>query len=110
MEIVRERLEREFDLDLLVTAPNVAYRVRDARRRWVEVHNPAEMPREIETVEEPYVRASIIVPKEYVGAVMELCNERRGRFDHMEYLSRGARATSSTSCRSPRSCSTSTTS
>jgi GTP-binding protein LepA len=88
MEIVRERLEREFDLDLLVTAPNVAYRVKRANaEEWVEVHNPAEMPSEVEEVEEPYVKASIIVPKEYVGAVMELCNERRGRFDHMEYLS-----------------------
>jgi GTP-binding protein LepA len=87
MEIVRERLEREFDLDLLVTAPNVAYRVRTKAGEEVEVHNPAEMPREIEQVEEPYVRASIIVPKDYVGPVMELSNERRGRFDHMEYLS-----------------------
>jgi GTP-binding protein LepA len=87
MEIVRERLEREFDLDLLVTAPNVAYRVRTTDGREVEVHNPADMPAEIEEVEEPYIRASVIVPKEYVGPVMELCTERRGRFDHMEYLS-----------------------
>src|SRR3954465_10407598 len=87
MEIVRERLEREFDLDLLVTAPNVAYRVVTKNGDWVEVHNPAEMPREVDAVEEPYVRASIIVPKDYVGPVMELNNDRRGRFDHMEYLS-----------------------
>jgi GTP-binding protein LepA len=87
MEIVRERLEREFDLDLLVTAPNVAYRVLEKNGDWVEVHNPSEMPREVEAVEEPYVRASIIVPKDYVGPVMELNNDRRGRFDHMEYLS-----------------------
>jgi GTP-binding protein LepA len=87
MEIVRERLEREFDLDLLVTAPNVAYRVETRAGEWVEVHNPAELPRELERVEEPYISASVIVPKEYVGAVMELCNERRGRFDHLEYLS-----------------------
>jgi GTP-binding protein LepA len=87
MEIVRERLEREFDLDLIVTAPNVAYRVKEKNGDWVEVHNPAEFPREVEEVEEPYVKASIIVPKEYVGAVMELNNERRGTFDHMEYLS-----------------------
>jgi GTP-binding protein LepA len=87
MEIVRERLEREFDLDLLVTAPNVAYRVLTIVGDELEVHNPAEMPREIERVEEPYVRASIIVPKDFVGAVMELNNDRRGRFDHMEYLS-----------------------
>ena len=87
MEIVRERLEREFDLDLLVTAPNVAYQVETRTGEIAEVHNPAEMPRELERVEEPYVKASIIVPKEYVGAIMELNNERRGRFDHMEYLS-----------------------
>jgi GTP-binding protein LepA len=87
MEIVRERLEREFDLDLLVTAPNVAYRVLDPSGEWREVHNPAEMPDEFEEVEEPYIKASIIVPKEYVGAVMELNNDRRGKFDHMEYLS-----------------------
>jgi GTP-binding protein LepA len=87
MEIVRERLEREFDLDLLVTAPNVAYSVLTKDGRELEVHNPAEMPAEVERVEEPYIRASIIVPKEYVGPVMELATERRGRFDHMEYLS-----------------------
>jgi GTP-binding protein LepA len=87
MEIVRERLEREFDLDLLVTAPNVAYRVLERNGEWLEVHNPAEMPRELDAVEEPYVGASIIVPKDYVGPVMELNNDRRGRFDHMEYLS-----------------------
>jgi len=87
MEIVRERLEREFDLDLLVTAPNVAYRVKEKNGDWIEVHNPAEFPAEVEDVEEPYVRASIILPKEHVGAIMELNNERRGRFDHLEYLS-----------------------
>src|SRR5580765_3584985 len=87
MEIVRERLEREFDLDLLVTAPNVAYRVKPRVGEWVEVHTPSDMPNEIEEVQEPYVRAQVIVPKDYVGAVMELCTERRGRFDHMEYLS-----------------------
>src|SRR6266545_1097618 len=87
MEIVRERLEREFDLDLLVTAPNVAYRVRPPHGDWVEVHTPSDMPAELEEVEEPYIKGSIIVPKEFVGAVMELNNDRRGRFDHMEYLS-----------------------
>src|SRR6185436_919120 len=89
MAIVRERLEREFDLDLIVTAPNVAYRATTRTGDEVEVHNPAEMPRELEQVEEPYVKASVIVPKQYVGAVMELANERRGTFDHMEYLSEG---------------------
>jgi GTP-binding protein LepA len=87
MEIVRERLEREFDLDLLITAPNVAYRATKRTGEVVEVHNPAEMPRELEAVEEPYVKASVIVPKDYVGPVMELATDRRGRFDHMEYLS-----------------------
>jgi GTP-binding protein LepA len=87
MEIVRERLEREFDLDLLVTAPTVAYQVTTPVGELVEVHNPADMPDEVERVDEPYISASIIVPKEYVGAVMELNNDRRGTFDHMEYLS-----------------------
>jgi GTP-binding protein LepA len=87
MEIVRERLEREFDLDLLVTAPNVAYRVKPPHEDFREVHTPADMPNETEEVEEPYIKASIIVPKDYVGAVMELNNGRRGRFDHLEYLS-----------------------
>jgi GTP-binding protein LepA len=87
MEIVRERLEREFDLDLLVTAPNVAYRVKPLNGEWVEVHTPADLPDSFDEVEEPYVKASIIVPKEFVGTVMELNNDRRGRFDHLEYLS-----------------------
>ena len=87
MEIVRERLEREFDLDLLVTAPTVAYQVETVTGELLEVHNPADMPAERERVEEPYVRASIVVPKDGVGQVMELCNDRRGRFDHMEYPS-----------------------
>src|SRR3954463_16798877 len=87
MEIVRERLEREFDLDLIVTAPNVAYRVKPPNGEWKEVHTPSDMPNEIEEVEEPYIKASIIVPKEFVGAVMELNNDRRGRFDQLEYLS-----------------------
>jgi GTP-binding protein LepA len=87
MEIVRERLEREFDLDLLVTAPNVAYRVLTKAGEEAEVHNPSDMPREVELVEEPYIRATTIVPKDFVGSVMELNNERRGRFHHMEYLS-----------------------
>jgi GTP-binding protein LepA len=88
MEIVRERLEREFDLDLIVTAPNVAYRVRMLNEtEWREVHTPSDLPDGAEEVEEPFIKASIIVPKEFVGAIMELNNERRGRFDHMEYLS-----------------------
>ena len=87
MEIVRERLEREFDLDLLITAPNVAYQATRRTGEIVEVHNPADMPAEVDLVEEPYVKASVIVPKDYVGPVMELANDRRGTFDHLEYLS-----------------------
>ncbi len=87
MEIVRERLEREFDLDLIVTAPTVAYRVlAQSSTAWKEVHTPSDMPDAVDEVEEPYIKAQVIVPKEYVGAVMELCNDRRGRFDHLEYL------------------------
>jgi GTP-binding protein LepA len=87
MDIVRERLEREHDLDLLVTAPNVAYRVQTVDSAWTEVHNPAQMPeQDILATEEPFVRASIICPSDHVGAVMELNQERRGVFGHMEYL------------------------
>jgi GTP-binding protein LepA len=87
LDIVRERLEREFDLDLLVTAPNVAYRVTTKGGEELEVHNPSEMPNDLLEVQEPYIRASIILPKEYVGSVMELNQERRGAFHHLEYLS-----------------------
>ena len=88
MEVIRERLEREFDLDLIATTPNVEYHVRTVGAVDVEVNNPSQMPdaNKIEDVEEPFVKASIIVPKEFVGTVMELCQDRRGEFDHMEYL------------------------
>jgi GTP-binding protein LepA len=88
MDVVRERLEREFDLDLLATTPNVAYQVTTIGGETIEVRNPSQMPDSgrIERVEEPYVKASVIVPKEFVGTIMELCQERRGVFDHMEYL------------------------
>src|SRR5947208_1056827 len=84
-----EPLEREYDLDLLVTAPNVAYRVQDVKEDWHEVHNPAQMPAsgDVLSTEEPYVRASLIAPKEFVGPLMELTQDRRGEFGHMEYLS-----------------------
>ncbi len=87
LEIVRERLEREFDLDLLVTAPNVAYEVVTKGGERLEVHKPTEMPTDILAVEEPYIKATIIVPKDYVGTMMELAQERRGTFGHLEYLS-----------------------
>src|SRR5205814_7224689 len=69
MEIVRERLEREFDRDLLVTAPNVAYRVKEKNGDWIEGHNPAEFPREVEEAEEPYRSASSIAPRQAGRAV-----------------------------------------
>jgi GTP-binding protein LepA len=89
MEIVRERLEREYDLDLLATTPNVRYQVHLANGEEVEVRSPTELPdpSRIEAIEEPYIRATIICPTEQVGAVMELCQIRRGTHVDMHYLS-----------------------
>jgi len=89
MDIVRERLEREYDLDLLATTPNVRYEVEVRGPELVEVHSPTEMPdpAAIEQIFEPYIRATIITPNEYVGAVMELCQKRRGSHVDMHYLS-----------------------
>jgi GTP-binding protein LepA len=89
MDIVRERLEREYDLDLLATTPNVRYWVRTTDGAEVEVHSPTEMPDpgSIEEITEPYIRASVITPSEYVGQVMELCQDRRGTHVDMHYLS-----------------------
>jgi GTP-binding protein LepA len=89
MDIVRERLEREYDLELLATTPNVRYEVRVRGGETIEVHSPAEMPDPGETEEilEPYIRATIVTPTEYVGAVMELCQGRRGTHVDMHYLS-----------------------
>jgi GTP-binding protein LepA len=89
MEIVRERLEREYDLDLLATTPNVRYEVHLTNGTEIEVRSPTDLPdpATIETIEEPYIRATIICPKEQVGAVMELCQQRRGTHVDMNYLS-----------------------
>jgi GTP-binding protein LepA len=89
MEIVRERLEREYDLELLATTPNVRYEVVLRGGEEIEVQNPVEMPDqgEIEEVREPYIRATIITPAAHVGAVMELCQGRRGAHVDMHYLS-----------------------
>ena len=88
MDIVRERLEREHDLDLLVTGAERRLPGAGGDGDWVEVHNPAQMPdSDILATEEPFVRASIICPSDHVGAVMELNQERRGVYGHMEYLS-----------------------
>jgi GTP-binding protein LepA len=88
MDIVRERLEREFDLTLLSTAPNVAFRVHRGDE-VVEVHNPSEMPQPgtYDRVEEPMVLATVITPSEYLGPVMELCQGRRGSMEELKYLS-----------------------
>ncbi len=87
MEIVQERLEREFGLSLVATAPSVAYRVRLRGGQVLSVDNPARLPDpgRIEAIEEPYVRLTIVTPREYVGPVMELCQDRRGQFVGMEY-------------------------
>ena len=89
MDVIQERLEREFNLDLIITAPSVTYHVELADGTTKEVENPAEMPdaSSIKAIKEPYVRASIMVPNDYVGPVMELCQRKRGDFDTMEYLS-----------------------
>jgi len=89
MDIVRERLEREYDLELLATTPNVRYEVALIGGERVEVRSPTEMPdpATIEEIEEPYIRATIITPSEYVGQVMELCQGRRGHHVDIHYLS-----------------------
>jgi GTP-binding protein LepA len=88
MEIVRERLEREFGLDLLATTPSVRYEVETVTGEVLSISNPVEFPEagSIHEVREPYIAASILVPAEYVGAVMEVCMDKRGRFIQMEYL------------------------
>ncbi|HEY5529753.1 MAG TPA: translation elongation factor 4 [Thermoleophilia bacterium] len=88
MEIVRERLEREFGLELLATTPNVRYEVELLNGEVLSISNPVEFPDVglIKEVREPYIAATVLVPAEYVGPVMELCNDKRGRFRHMEYL------------------------
>lgn len=88
MEIVQERLEREFGLNLITTAPSVVYRVTLTDGTVQNVENPSRYPEasKIAMVEEPYVLANILVPESHVGAVMELCQERRGVFKNMEYL------------------------
>ena len=89
MDIVRERLEREYDLELLATMPSVEYEVTLTNGTVVPVHSPNDMPdpTKVAEVREPYIRASILSPKEYIGQIMELCQERRGEHAGMHYLS-----------------------
>ena len=88
MDVIQERLEREFNLDLITTAPSVIYHVNKTDGTMITVDNPAEFPDQstIESVEEPYVKAQIMVPNEYVGAVMEISQRKRGEFVTMDYL------------------------
>ena len=89
MEIVRERLEREYDLSLVATAPNVEYQIQLVDGRVEIVDNPSAMPtpNEIASIEEPYVNVTVLTPSEYIGPIMELCQQRRGEMTRMEYLS-----------------------
>jgi len=89
MDIVRERLEREYDLELLATTPNVEYEITLTDGKVIAVHSPSDMPDRdnIEEIREPYIRATILCPKEHVGAVMELCQDRRGTHVDMSFLS-----------------------
>jgi len=89
MEIVRERLEREFDLSLIATAPSVAYQVHRTDGTVVEVDNPSAMPpaQEIDHIEEPFLTCTILTPTDYTGTLMELCQQRRGEMSKLEYLS-----------------------
>src|SRR5699024_10868530 len=87
MEIIQERIEREFNIDLITTAPSVIYEVVQTDGETLEVDNPSAVPEPqlIEEIREPYVKAMVMVPNDYVGAVMELCQRKRGQFIDMQY-------------------------
>lgn len=88
MEIIQERLDREFDLNIITTAPSVIYKVAKKTGEILEIQNPSNLPKEteIEYMEEPIVEANIMTPKDYVGTIMDLCQNKRGIFENMEYL------------------------
>jgi len=92
LEIIRERIEREFDIDLITTAPSVVYRLHMNDGSVIELHNPADMPDvvKVDHIDEPWIDASILVPDEYLGAVLKLCEDRRGRQKNLSYA--GSRA------------------
>nr|WP_294168851.1 translation elongation factor 4 [uncultured Sphingomonas sp.] len=94
LEIVQERLTREFDLDLIATAPSVVYTVRKTNGEVVELHNPADMPDGtlIDSIDEPWIKATIMVPDDYLGSVLTLCNERRGQQVELTYVGNRAMA------------------
>jgi GTP-binding protein LepA len=92
LEIIQERLEREFDLDLIATAPSVVYKVHLTNGEVVDVYNPVDMPDpvRVDHIEEPWIKATIFVPDEYLGSVLKLCEDRRGRQEQLTYA--GTRA------------------
>jgi len=94
LEIIQERLTREFDLDLIATAPSVVYHIHRTNGTMVELHNPVDMPdgSVIDHIEEPWIRATIMVPDDYLGAVLQLCNERRGEQVDLTYVGNRAMA------------------
>jgi GTP-binding protein LepA len=92
LEIIQERLEREFNLDLISTAPSVVYKIRLTDGREIELHNPADMPdpMKIESIEEPWIRATILTPDEYLGSILKLCQDRRGEQVDLNYVGKRA--------------------
>jgi GTP-binding protein LepA len=94
LEIIQERLSREFDLDLIATAPSVVYKIRKTNGELIELHNPADMPdgSVVDSIEEPWIKATIMVPDDYLGPVLTLCNERRGRQVELTYVGNRAMA------------------
>jgi GTP-binding protein LepA len=92
LEIIQERLEREFNLDLISTAPSVVYKIRLTSGETIELHNPADMPdpMRIDTIEEPWIRATVLTPDEYLGSVLKLCQDRRGVQIDLNYVGRRA--------------------
>jgi GTP-binding protein LepA len=94
LEIIQERLSREFDLDLIVTAPSVVYKIRNNKGVVSDLHNPADMPDPtlIESIEEPWIKATIMVPDEYLGAILTLCSDRRGQQIELTYVGNRAMA------------------
>jgi GTP-binding protein LepA len=92
LEIIRDRLEREFNIDLITTAPSVIYKVNLTKGETIELHNPADMPEPhyIDSIEEPWIKATILVPDEYLGSILKLCEDRRGRQIELTYA--GSRA------------------
>ncbi|MEQ1789576.1 MAG: translation elongation factor 4 [Rickettsiales bacterium] len=94
LEIIQERLEREFDLDLITTAPSVVYKIRMTSGEYIELHNPSDMPEttKIDIIEEPWIKATIMTPDDYLGNILSLCTEKRGRQDTLTYVGNRAMA------------------